>query len=324
MHVVLGADIGGTATRVVLAGPDGSVHGAGRAGGGNLRSSRPEDVAAHLTAALRDALAAAGLGVRIDAAHLGIAGAGDAGTAAARSVVARAWADAGAPEPSVPVVVGDDLEIAFASAAHGVDGLLLLAGTGAVAGRIQGGRVVARCDGMGWLLGDEGSAVWLGLGALRAVAADLDGRGPATALTAAVLDALGVAGATGQDPRQALIGAAYGAAPSTYGRLAPLVTAAAGAGDATARTLVAAGAAALLRTAARAASRVDDAPAEVVVAGALLTADGSLRDAVLPGLRAAYGAPVREAVAPVAGAVALAAAHAGWVRLDLSRVAGWG
>lgn len=323
MSVVLGADIGGTATRVVLAGPDGSVRGTGRAGGGNLRSSHPEDVAAHLTAALRDALAAAGPGVRIDAAYLGIAGAGDAGAAAARSVVARAWADVGAPEPSVPVVVGDDLEIAFASAAHGMDGLLLLAGTGAVAGRIVGGRVVARCDGMGWLLGDEGSAVWLGLGALRAVAADLDGRGPATALTPLVLDALGVAGAGG-DPRQALIGAAYGAAPATHGRLAPLVTAAAGAGDATARALVEAGAAALLHTAARAASRADDAPAEVVVAGALLTADGSVRDAVLSGLRVAYGVPVREAVAPVAGAVTLAAAHAGWVRPDRSSIAGGG
>jgi glucosamine kinase len=324
MPVVLGADIGGTSTRVVLAGPDGVVHGVGRAGGGNLRSSHPADVAAHLAEALRAAFAAAPGPVDVAAAHLGIAGAGAAGREAAAAVVAEAWRAAGAPEPAVRAVVGDDLEIAFASAARGEDGLLLLAGTGAVACRVAGGRVVARADGLGWLLGDEGSAVWLGLAALRAAAADLDGRGPATALTPAVLGALGLGAAAGRpdDPRQDLVAAAHAVGPAAHGRLAPLVGTAALAGDAVAADLAARAAGALLRTAAAAAGHDPLPPAEVVVAGALLTRAGPVRDAVLPALRAAHGVPVRAAVAPVAGAVARAAAHAGWPVPDLAAVAG--
>lgn len=322
MRVVLGADIGGTSTRVVLAGPDGTVHGAGRAGGGNLRSSRPEDVAAHLADALRAAFAGAAAGAAVVAAHLGIAGAGAAGREAAAVVVAEAWRAARAPEPATAPVVGDDLEIAFASAARGDDGLLVLAGTGAVACRFAGGRVVARADGLGWLLGDEGSAVWLGLAALRAVAADLDERGPATALTPAVLASLGVGAADpGADPRQPLVAAAHAVAPSAHGRLAPLVTAAALDGDPVARDLVDRAVAALLGTATAAAGPDPRPPAEVVVAGALLTRAGPVRDAVLPALRAAHRAPVRDAVAPVAGAVARAAAHAGWPVPDLAAVA---
>lgn len=319
MHVVLGADVGGTSTRVVLAGPGGEVLGVGRAGGGNLRSSRPQDVADHLASALRSAFAAAPDGVAVAAAHLGIAGAGAAGREAAAGLVSVAWRAAGAPVPAVPAVVGDDLEIAFASAAHGDDGLLVLAGTGAVACRLVGGRVVARADGLGWLLGDGGSGVWLGLAALRAVAADLDARGPETALTAAVLASLGVDPAG--DPRQALVAAAHAVAPSVHGRLAPLVTAAALDGDGVARDLVDRASAALLSTASAAAGRHSCPPVEVVAAGALLTAPGPVRDAVLAALAAAHGVPVREAAAPVAGAVARAAAHAGWPVPDLAAVA---
>ncbi len=329
MHVVIGADIGGTSTRVVVVDRDGRLRGTGRAGGGNLRSSRPADVTAHLADALADALAdplgaaAAGTGappheLRVDAAALGIAGAGAGGRQAALSLVAEAWARAGAPSPAVPVEVGDDLEIAFASAADGPDGLLLLAGTGAVACRVSGGQVVERCDGMGWLLGDEGSAVWLGLAALRAVAADLDGRGPATALTRAVRDALDQR-SDGPDPRQDLIAAAYAVVPSLHGRLAPVVTSAALAGDAVAATIVHDGVEALLRTARRAAG--GRPVAEVVVAGALLTSAGPVRDGVVPRLAAELRRPVVEATAPVVGAVVRAAGAAGWgAGLDRTRL----
>ncbi|WP_448062234.1 N-acetylglucosamine kinase [Cellulomonas hominis] len=320
MHVIVGADIGGTSTRVMIVDRDGTVRGAGRAGGGNLRSSDRADVTAHLTRALRSALHAAGTSdgtarLTVDAAHLGIAGAGAAGRAAARATALRAWAEAGAPVPTTPVTVADDLEIAFASAAVGADGLLVLAGTGAVACRIAEGRVVDRRDGLGWLLGDEGSAVWLGLAALRAVAADLDHRGPATSLTSAVGNALGLVDASpdGQavpDLRQQLVTAAHAVAPATHGRLAPLVSSAAAAGDEVATRIVGAAVEALIRSAGAA---LGDAPVpEVVVAGALLTTPGPVRDGVLRSLAGHPGAPVRPARAPVVGALLRAASHAGW------------
>src|SRR5262249_35118115 len=81
-----------------------------------------------------------------------------------------------------------DTDIAFA-AAPGTprDGLLLIAGTGAVAARIAHGRTAAVADGDGWLLGDQGSGFWIGRRAVPAVLAALGGRGAPPALTAAVL-----------------------------------------------------------------------------------------------------------------------------------------
>ena len=101
-----------------------------------------------------------------------------------------AWVEAGLPTSVTPTVL-TDLEIAFAAGTASADGVLLLAGTGAAARRFADGHLVVRCDGMGWLLGDKGSGVLIGTAALRAVASDLDGRGPATALAGAVQESLG-------------------------------------------------------------------------------------------------------------------------------------
>jgi len=51
---------------------------------------------------------------------------------------------------------------------------------------------VATSDGLGWLLGDDGSAFWIGHQVARAVCEQLDRRGPATSLTAPVLADLGL------------------------------------------------------------------------------------------------------------------------------------
>lgn len=71
-------------------------------------------------------------------------------------------------------------------------GIALISGTGSLAfGRNCQG-VSARAGGWGPLLGDEGSAYRLVVSALQAVAQQLDGRGPTTALTAGLLDDLQV------------------------------------------------------------------------------------------------------------------------------------
>src|SRR5436305_8154 len=60
------------------------------------------------------------------------------------------------------------------------------AGTGAGAAVIDDGALVRRADGYGWLVGDEGSGVWIGTEAVRAALRAYDGRGAPTTLAESV------------------------------------------------------------------------------------------------------------------------------------------
>lgn len=349
MDLVIGADIGGTSTKVALATTTGHLLAYDEGPGGNIRSS-PGDLGATLCRTVERALAGHDPS-DVRATHLGVSGAGRAGvdavtatcTAALRAVRSGTGTGTGGT-----VEVRTDLDIAFASAATGDDGLLLLAGTGAVACSIEDLETVGRCDGTGWLLGDVGSAVWFGRRALESAAADLDRRGPATALTALVLAHHGVD--PDHDPRQGLVAAVYPLAVSAHGALAPLVVAAAETGDPVARQIVDDGVDGLVRTAHAAltdtlsprgavsavgggggggdagdggagggtgtTARLDvpRRPAELVFAGGLLTARGPVRTEVRRRLTRDLDLPARavhDATAPVAGAVRLAVRSAG-------------
>ena len=112
-----------------------------------------------------------------------------------------------------PLVHESDLLATYCSGTHRPDGYAVVAGTGAGAIRLERGRQVAVADGLGWLLGDEGSGFWIGHRVVRAALADLDGRGPATGLTPLVLARLGVPGVVrGRGPGA---GAGRGARRST-------------------------------------------------------------------------------------------------------------
>lgn len=88
------------------------------------------------------------------------------------------------------LVLVSDLLGAYFSGTTAPDGAVMIVGTGAVAATVTDGRLAAVRDGLGWLLGDDGSGFWMGHQVARAVAADLDGRGPATTLTARLLHQL--------------------------------------------------------------------------------------------------------------------------------------
>lgn len=239
-QLVIAGDIGGTRSRLVAAPLDGAVIARVEGPGANLRSSGAsalDDLAATTGEVLhraRRALAAEepdGQGAEVAAIALGISGAGPARAAEVRTAVAERLAAHGIPAERL--LITDDLHTAFLSGGVGDDGLLVLAGTGAVAVRFHDREAVARRDGMGWLLGDIGSAVWLGRRTLEAVAADLDGRGPRTLLTEEVGDVLDLDLRDGErppsptgDPRQDLIRALDeqlpAGAPAALGRFAPL------------------------------------------------------------------------------------------------------
>lgn len=230
--LAVGADLGGSSTRVLAVDAAGIQRGSGRSGGGNPTTHGTASAAAALRAALLDALD--GRGSQVEAIVLGMAGGGallDPAVAAEyRAMLHSLGIDA------EPVVVGDAL-CAFCSATPEADGTVLLAGTGAAAARVRAHRMAELADGLGWLLGDDGSAYWIGREAVRAVLAELAGVGPATRLREPILTRLLPPGAPagGEAARNAVIRAVVGRPPIELALFATEVSAAAGADAAAAR-----------------------------------------------------------------------------------------
>jgi N-acetylglucosamine kinase-like BadF-type ATPase len=226
--LVLGGDIGGTSTRILVVDRTGATWGRGTAAGGNP-TSHPDSAAAALAEALAKALAAVD-GSVVRAAVVGLAGGGALLAPDVRQKLARAWAESGVA--AGPTYVGD-LDVAFASGTPEADGTVLIAGTGAAAGSVRTRRVVRTAGGHGWLLGDEGSGFWLGREAVRATLRALDLAQPLGPLAASVLQALdatpGTESPTGRDARdrlrRRLVQAVNSQPPINLAKLAPLVSA---------------------------------------------------------------------------------------------------
>ena len=185
-------------------------------------------------AAIAAALAQAGLGAS-DTSRVAI-GLGLAGLSTGAEA-ARIVADLSAAEGFAGVRAANDAVTACLGAHAGADGGIVIAGTGSAGiARVEGRESVI--GGRGFLLGDDGSAARIGADAVRAALRAHDGLGPATPLTRAVMQRFA------DDPHVATQWALT-AKPSDYGALAPLALDAAGQGDAVARPIVAAAAAAL-------------------------------------------------------------------------------
>ena len=170
--LVVGMDAGGTKTRAFAVARGGEIVGRGAGGGANLLSS--PDPQGSIAAALREALA----GRIPDAVVLSCAGGErEADRAKGRAILAALLG------PDVAVDVTHDAKAALYAGNPAGCGVVLISGTGSIAyGRNDQG-VEARCGGWGYLVGDEGSAVWIGQEGLRAASYDRDGRGSPTAIT---------------------------------------------------------------------------------------------------------------------------------------------
>jgi N-acetylglucosamine kinase-like BadF-type ATPase len=150
--LVLGGDLGGTATRILVAGADGRERGRGVAGAGNP-VSHPAGAAEALGHALRAALTGLDPG-RVKASVVGVAGVSALRTPPVAARFGQVWAGAGLTcDPGY----APDLEVAFAAGTAEPDGSVLVAGTGATAGAVRDRRLARTADGHGWLLGDDGS-----------------------------------------------------------------------------------------------------------------------------------------------------------------------
>jgi glucosamine kinase len=175
-RAVIGIDCGGTRARAVVL--DGADEVLARAEGpGAVASATDPQAAAQAVASVcRDAAAAAGVELPVDAVWAGITG---AGREASRSIVEDELTRAGVARS---VRVGTDVQAAFHDAFGDGPGILLIAGTGSIAyGRAGYGRQ-GRAGGWGHLIGDEGSGYAIGLEGLQLMAQAMDGRGPQTTL----------------------------------------------------------------------------------------------------------------------------------------------
>ncbi len=179
--IVAGLDAGASKTRAFVITQDGATVGRGAGGGGNLLTS--PDPGGSYAAALREALA----GRTPLAVVLSCAG-GDREADRARGLEILS----GILGPGVRIAVTHDAKAAlYAGNPHGC-GVVLIAGTGSVAyGRNEEGDEL-RAGGWGYLAGDEGSAVWIGLEGLRAAAHHWDGRGSPTGISEHLKQELGV------------------------------------------------------------------------------------------------------------------------------------
>jgi len=183
---VFGIDGGGTSARLRVEALSGELLFYGEGGSSNLRSKSRDEVLANLTGLFRRAFSEGG--VQASLCEAGFAGSAGVDRPADKGpfadlvreafVAAQKGRDdaaargnaggAGFAAPAHPAIgAGNDSEPALAGAIGGMEGILLIAGTGAIAyGRCRDG-TEARAGGWGHLLGDEGSAFAIAFEALK-------------------------------------------------------------------------------------------------------------------------------------------------------------
>jgi N-acetylglucosamine kinase-like BadF-type ATPase len=223
MRYFLGVDGGQSGTMAVI-GDESRVLGTGEggpcnhAGSGEGRAKLERAVTASVAAACSQAgLDAAA--IRFEAACFGMSGGPEDKEAILGSILRVGR-----------LTVTNDAVIALAGATGTGQGIITIAGTGSIAfGRNGEGRS-ARAGGWGYVFGDEGSAFDIVRQALRAALRMEEGWGAQTGLRAAILEA------TGSRDADAAVHRMYTAdwPRDRIATLAPLVDAAAAAGDAVA------------------------------------------------------------------------------------------
>lgn len=303
---MLGVDAGGTSTRAVLTTAQGECIGYGVGGRGNPISAGADLAADGVLDAIARALAPSS-GTLTDVAVITAAMAGQRTEEGEGGWLLARLAAEGF---SGRLTFESDLLATYSSGSADPFGYAVVAGTGASAVRVSGGRIEATADGLGWLLGDRGSGFWIGHRVARAVVRDLDGAGPATSLTGAVLEHLGIAAdETRREGRprslEQLVASLYAMRPIELAALAPLAFV--GDDPVAERILRRAG-----QHLADSLGAVLTAPGPLVVGGSVLSRPGPVRDAFAQRLGdAAAGFEVHPVVDGVVGAGLLALRTAG-------------
>ncbi len=293
MRHVIGIDAGGTKTVGLLADETGAVLSKAVAGGANLLVHGELVVEKSLFQVI-EALDSAD---PVDALCLGLAGVDRPGEEdLIRGVLRRLGV-----RREVRIV--NDATVALVAGAPEGIGIVVVSGTGSIAYGVDPGGNTARSGGWGYLLGDEGSAFWLGHAAVRLGIRAADGRGPATTLYQRICDHLEVTVPDG------LVAWFYDQELSRHrvARLAGIVQEAADDGDETADRLLDQAARHLVRAANAVDRQLGFAdPYPLVLAGGVYKACPSLYGRVEKKLDLENARVVRLQDEPATGAVTLA------------------
>jgi glucosamine kinase len=288
---VVGVDAGGTKTRAAFARDETIL----RAVHGPAASVTLHGIADAADAILQTVRSASD-GERFDALYVGAAGAGSPAVASELASLV------GAAFPHAIVRAGDDVEIALRGAIASGVGIVLVAGTGSVAMAADANGTLHRVGGLGYLLGDEGSAAWIGLEAVRRLGRVYDGRDHEEETSRLVARHLAA------PDRPSLVRAVYGERVDVarIAALAPSVIAFAGKGNRVSRAIIERAAEELAGLAASAARAADiaEAVAPIALCGGLLQEENALRGLVARGIASAL--PNAQLVAnadPLLGAV---------------------
>jgi len=291
---VIGVDAGGTKTVGLLADENGRVLRESRGPGANLVAHGELGVEKALYQVL-DALAAP---AEVDAICLGIAG---VDRPEQKELISHVLRRLGYRERVQ--IVNDAFVALVAGVPEKKTGIVLVAGTGSIAYGVDPSGKTARSGGFGFLLGDEGSAYWLGHAAVRQGIRAADGRGPATSLFERICAEVGVTEPAG------LVRWFYGQEQvrSQIARLAGIVQQAADEGDEASRNLLNEAAQHLAR-AARAVARQLEFPGEytLVLSGGAFKACPSLHPRVEASLDLPQANVLKLESEPATGAVRLA------------------
>ncbi len=182
--LVLAVDGGASSTLALLAAPDGTILGSSLGGPANHvhEPGGMDRMRRTLRGVTEGAFASAGLPFGpVRSACFGLTGGVDVADGIAREFL---MADA--------LRVVHDSVTALAGASMAQPGVVVIAGTGAVAYGEDGQGASAKTSGWGYIMGDEGSGYDIGILALRAATAAADGRMPSTSLGALIPAFFGV------------------------------------------------------------------------------------------------------------------------------------
>lgn len=270
---VAAVDGGGSKTVAVVVDATGNERGRAIAGSSNFTVVGAGQAASHVVQAVTEAVRLAGAELPLRSVWIGLSG------------IDRP----GAREKLLPLLqplacemrLTNDAELIYGALDGGV-GVVLIAGTGSIAfGRDSTG-TTTRAGGWGHLMGDEGSGYDLGRRALQAAARAADGRGPHTALLAALMHYWQI------DRPLAMIERVYQSSEkSQVAVLASLVFADAREGDEIARKIVTDAASELAKAAIAAGSQLvfPDGRLPLALSGGLMTGESEYRAMVVRRIR---------------------------------------
>jgi glucosamine kinase len=307
--LLVAVDGGQTATKALVARLDGAVLASGR-GGPSDHFHAPDGVGRNRRAiqgAVRNALLVAGVDPReVVAIGLGLTGAPPGGDQ--DPIVAEIVHEI---LPMAAFTVVADYVTNLAGASRGNPGVVLIAGGGAIGYGVTDDGRTALAGGFGYLLGDEGSAFDIGSRAIAAACRAEDRRGEPTSLLDVVREHFSIS-AMRMIPRVVYHA---GFPREQISLLAPAVTAAALAGDAVARGILASAGEELATTALGVIRQLfqDGDRVDVYLTGGVFNAGEMLLAPFRETLQ--FGWPAAEAKAPefppVVGGLILAAGAAG-------------